>query len=296
MSTPENYVDARGADAYSIARHGPDGAILLDPYFLRHLNNLAPGKRVIDIGCGAAPWTVHAAKAGATAVNGFDNSEHMLVKAKKAISHAQDTIRSIITIGFGTVKELPEDDASYDLALSLNVGCALPSIGEENDGTLSEHMAEMFRVLLPGGHGIITAPANLGIIFTTWGSENKKIIELKEQLKGVTSDLEVHDRLATYNEVLRATVVNYVGQYAVAECVDDIKVGMPILRKIPGLVVPNFVHDSEEYKTAIAKSGLQIVKTDAPMLQKDQCNQETGLGEQYTQYNPFVIYLVKKPL
>src|SRR5579872_1850499 len=65
-----------GAEAYAFNRHGPDGSILLDPYFVPYLENLE-GKRMLDAGCGAAPWAIYAANHGAE-VFGIDIQKGMI--------------------------------------------------------------------------------------------------------------------------------------------------------------------------------------------------------------------------
>ena len=45
--------------AYDRMRHGPDGALFLDPYFMPFLINIE-GKTLLDAGCGAGPWSVFA--------------------------------------------------------------------------------------------------------------------------------------------------------------------------------------------------------------------------------------------
>ena len=47
----------------------------LDPMVGKILDEKAPGKRILDIGCGTGDWCYQAAKYGAKSVDGFDKQE-----------------------------------------------------------------------------------------------------------------------------------------------------------------------------------------------------------------------------
>ena len=51
----------------------------LDPMVGKILDEKAPGKRILDIGCGTGDWCYQAAKYGAKSVDGFDKQEKMAV-------------------------------------------------------------------------------------------------------------------------------------------------------------------------------------------------------------------------
>lgn len=54
----------RGIQTYAETKHGPDGAVFLDPYFIPYLLE-GDGELVLDAGCGAGPWALLAAEEGA---------------------------------------------------------------------------------------------------------------------------------------------------------------------------------------------------------------------------------------
>jgi 2-polyprenyl-3-methyl-5-hydroxy-6-metoxy-1,4-benzoquinol methylase len=128
----------RGIDTYAKMRHGPDGALFLDPYFIPHLMNLH-GQVLLDAGCGAGPWSILAAKNGAF-VHGIDIQEGMIEKAKQAALEEQ--VENSTDFRVGDVSLLPYPDNFFDKVLSINVGCNLPS--------LKLHLEELNRVLKSG--------------------------------------------------------------------------------------------------------------------------------------------------
>lgn len=290
-----DYVKNEGAKAYAENRHGPDGAILLDPFFMGHITDKVPGMKVIDIGTGAGPWAIRAAHLGARAVTGFDSSLPMLDQANQAIAQQSEEVARLLDVQFGTVRELPIEEGSFDVALSLNVGCALPSFqsdDRENGGTLSEHFAELNRVLIPGGFGIVTAPTSLGMIYTASGDEETIITELEERVRLAESDDDLRRTVGALDNVLRATVLRRRGEFQIAQP-SDLSRGVKISRKIPGLVVPNFAHTTIEYEDAFADVGLKIVDAAKPKLTPEEAK-DNNLGSSYTQQSPFATYLVQK--
>lgn len=288
------FVNDAGAQAYALARHGSDGAKLLDPVFTEYMRDACPGNGVIDIGFGAAPWAIEAKKYGAAIVRGFDNSPHMLDQARRAIAEAGMTGR--ITVESGTVKNLPVESGAFAVALSLNVGCALPSYEEDDEqgsGTLADHFGEMKRVLEHGGVAIVAAPVSLETPFTAYGKdEDAKLVAFDEAL-GEAVDVEaVKKAVGSNGDVLRATIIEGEGTFRIAQP-EEVWIGRKVLRKIPGLVVPNYAHTEVEYETAITDAGLEIVEMKKPTLANEAEAQKLGLGRQYVEKNPFAIYLLR---
>ena len=56
---------------------------------------------------------------------------------------------STVSIRLGDVKNMPYDDNSFDIALSIFVTCELPI------KVISEHFKELHRVLVPGGKALM---------------------------------------------------------------------------------------------------------------------------------------------
>lgn len=291
------YVNAAGAEAYAKARHGLDGATLLDPVFQEYMRDFCPDNTVVDIGCGAMPWAIYAMKrCGAAAVSGYDSSPQMLSQAEQALTGAG--IEGEITVRYGTVKDLPVESDTFTVALSLNVGCALPTRetdDRQQTGTLFEHFNELERVLDYGGVAVVTAPVSLKIPFTTHGDEEAKLIAFDEALRDAESIEEVRQAVGDNEDVLRATIIESDGTFRIAKS-EEVRIGREVLRKIPGLVVPNYVHDQAEYEAAMVAAGLHIVQRKTPTLASEAEAKKIGLGRQYIDHNPFAIYMLRKTI
>jgi arsenite methyltransferase len=106
------------------------------------LSELAPGERVVDVGCGAGTDTLVAAQmVGASGrVTGIDMTHEMLEKARRA---AGEMGMANVELVEGEVEHLPFEDASFDVVISNGVIDLIP----DKDAVFSE----IFRVLEPGG-------------------------------------------------------------------------------------------------------------------------------------------------
>ena len=159
-----------GIDTYAKMRHGADGKLFLDPYFLPYLKE-TEGQSLLDAGCGAGPWAIFAADHGAM-VYGIDIQENMIEKAKLAALEAKVEDKTRFEVG--DVGHLPYPNDFFDKAISLNVGCNLPS--------LESHIKELKRVIKKGGSALLTAPSSFGIVFTDGTHSDEKVIEHIHQL------------------------------------------------------------------------------------------------------------------
>ena len=116
----------------------------LDPTVGKFLETEAPGKKILDIGCGTGDWSYQAARCGAKSVDGFDKHEKMVELAKQATSQF-DTVN----IRSGDVMNMPYDDNTFDIAISIFVTCELPI------EIIPKHFKELHRVLIPGGKALV---------------------------------------------------------------------------------------------------------------------------------------------
>jgi len=133
-----------------IDRGAPERELLLDPVMLRLCGDVA-GARVLDVGCGEGRFCRMMASRGATAV-GIDPTAAMIRAAKgRDVGGACDYVRA-------AGERQPFADATFDLVLSY---VTLVDIEGYRDA-----IAEMARVLRPGGHLVV---ANLSFVTASAG-------------------------------------------------------------------------------------------------------------------------------
>lgn len=108
--------------------------------------DLAPGARALEIGCGVGLLACEVAKAGARVV-AIDTAPEMLALARR---HAQAVGQAErITFRIGDAHALDYADGSFDICAALGV---VPWLH-----TPARALAEMHRVLRPGGHLVVSA-------------------------------------------------------------------------------------------------------------------------------------------
>jgi len=297
------YYEKESPLAYATHRHGPDGALFLDPYFIPYLLNLE-GQQVLDAGCGTGPWAIYAAENGAE-VFALDLQEKMIELAKEAVKAAGANDK--VTLALGDVADLPCTSDFFDRSLSINVGCNLPSttkVYEKMKG-LGPHIKEMARVLKDGGIAVVTAPASFGTVFTDGTAQEKVYEHISKVLGKITlnpSSGEIIDQLNELKEVYRATFAKKNGKLALITDEKQMVPGEEIWRKLPGLTVPNRYHPESEYLQEFADAGLKVKECFRPQfsnhLERLKYNASMPnakqLGEEYIEHYPFVIFCLIK--
>lgn len=286
-----------GVKQYASIKHGPDGALFLDPYFLPFIENVK-NQRILDAGCGAAPWAIYAAMHGAF-VDGIDIQETMIDKGKEAIIKAG--LENQVVLEIGSVTYLPYHDASFDKAISINVGCNLPSQNNE----LSIHLTELARVLKEKGRVIITAPASFGITFTSGRQELQEILMDSEQALNkidANDPSSIANHLSSLNDIYRATFVNDNGKLKLITNENELENGQTIWRKLPGMIVPNYYHSEEEYINKAIQAGFNIINIEKPKFNSklelteynENSPEELKMGDAYVDHNAFIIIELEK--
>ena len=106
------------------------------------LGRLAPGERVLDVGCGAGTDSLVAAQMVGPdgSVTGIDMTPEMLAKARNSAAEMQAEHVEFVD---AEAERLPFADASFDVVISNGVIDLIP----DKEAVFSE----VFRVLRPGG-------------------------------------------------------------------------------------------------------------------------------------------------
>lgn len=121
--------------------------------------NLAPGTRLLDVGCGAGQLTIPAARRGIK-VTALDLAANLVEQAREK-AKAEGLVAQIEQ---GDAEALPYDDASFDVVMSL--------IGSMFAPRPELVAAEMIRVCAPGGRilmGNWTPEGHVGQMFKAIG-------------------------------------------------------------------------------------------------------------------------------
>jgi SAM-dependent methyltransferase len=114
--------------------------------FLERLLGAGEGRRLLDVGCGTGHHLADLTQRGFE-VSGVDGSAEMLDHARR-LNPGRD-------LRLADVNALPFGDASFDVVLSVEVLRYLARPGEA--------IAEMARVLKPGGFALVTAAPLFGL-------------------------------------------------------------------------------------------------------------------------------------
>ncbi len=131
--------------------------------------HIAPGERVLDVGCGTGELTMRAkARTGAAgSVTGIDAAPEMIAVARQKAARA----RLDVAYHVAAVEALPFPDATFDVVLSSLMMHHLP------EDLKPRALAEMRRVLKPGGRALVVdftpPPARLGRLALVWLSHRR---------------------------------------------------------------------------------------------------------------------------
>lgn len=288
---------SRAIEAYAKFAHGLDMAYFLDPFIAQGLDK-QKGKKVLDAGCGAAPWSIYAASKGAL-VDAIDLQPGMILKAKEAILQAGLATKIYAFVGDAT--NLPyKTKPLFDHAISINVGCNLPS------SVFYHHFSQLEMVLKDEGTVDIAVPDSLDVVFTDGSSTTQKV---NQHIESVLSKLpdnptreQIQDQLILLKEVVSATFYIKNKRLVLLAKGTELESGTPIWRKLAAVTIPNFYHSESEYIAATHYFGLTLIGFSRKSFHSDKertdfnavHNGHPKLGEEYVGNSPFVVYHVQK--
>ena len=130
------------ARRYDILNHLLSAGI--DAYWRRRaISRLRPetGGRILDVATGTADFAIAAARLAPREIVGIDIAEEMLALGRKKLSARG--LAGLVSLRKGEAENLPFPDATFD--------AAIVAFGARNFESLDAGLAEMRRVLRPGG-------------------------------------------------------------------------------------------------------------------------------------------------
>ena len=288
---------AAQVEAFVKNRYGILGAAFLHSAITKDIRNLVSGKRVLDIGCGAGNWCLTAAQYGAKSVDGFDIQPEMVELAKQATSHLD-----MIHIQVGDAADMPYDDDSFDVAISLFVACNLSS------EVCLKHFKQLYRVLAPGGKAVL-------LVHTDWSHSKlytkKKVgpAAVEYSVAQILRRLPKYPNTAQVAEAFRHTddilticfALDKTGSIFYVTNTNQLTDGQPIWRKSEMMTYPNFFYSERMITTELLSNGFNIDTTENPYTKEmltiyNSSNPMNILGSEYVTYPTALIHLVSKPL
>ena len=277
-------------------KHGAIGEAFYDPFIAQNLRTLVHGKRVLDIGCGVGNWCYLAAQYGAVTVDGFDIQEEMVKLAKQATSHLDQ-----VHIQVGDAVNVPYDNASFDVALSLFVTCNL------SPEAYAKHFQELYQVLVPGGKIILLALTDHchSRLYTKIGADpaivEKDIAQILAKLPKFPTTAQVTEAFQNNNDIyLTCFAVDAQGDVFHIKDISQLSHGQPIWRQTEVMIFPSFFYSDQSTTAHILAAGLHIdnVKnyfTEERRVAYNSKNPEIYLHKECVQ-NPLVLaYYISKP-
>ena len=259
------------------------------PALKEFLKAEAPGKNVLDIGCGSGDWACLAAECGAKSVDGFDIQEGMVELAKQVTAQY-----SSVNICVGDVMAMPYDDNTFDAAISIFVTCNLCI------EALTEHFEELNRVLVPGGRALVLNLSNPAFqkLSLIAGADEKavreKINQALEELPNFPSQLQINKGLGGLDEILRACFTKDIfGSVYLVENVHQMTIGQAVWSKTQILPFPNYYYDDQFMTDVTVAAGLHIdyvenFCTEERRIAYNSTNPETRISKTITE-NPYAL-------
>ena len=277
-------------------KHGAIGEAFLDPAITQRYKPLVYGKKVLDIGCGTGEWCYLAAKCGAKTIDGLDIQEEMVKRAKQATSGLDK-----VHIQVGNASDMPYDDASFDVAISLFVSCNIPP------SAFKKYFQELHRVLAPGGKAILLIP-------TDW-SHSKLYIKMEvdstiveNEIAQITAKIPKYPTTAQVIEAFKGThnilncclAVNDEGDVFHVTDISQLTHGQPVWKPTDVMVFPNYFYSDQSSITHILEAGLHIDSienhcTEEKRVAYNKTNPSIPLSKILVQEPTALVYYVSRP-
>ena len=281
-------------------RHGIIGDAFADAAIAESLKSLVPGKRVLDVGCGVGDWCCLAAQYGAKSVDGFDIQPEMVKLAKQATSHLQDMVH----IQVGDVADMPYDDNSFDVAISLFVTCNL------SPKVYAKHFTELYRVLAPGGKAVLLFPDDWCHIklYTRIDADpaivEDEITQILSTVPRYPTTAQVTEAFKNARDILIACLmVDQNGKlfHVTAKSASKITNGQPMWRKTELITFPNFFYSDQSNVEHLHSAGFHIDQianycTDERRLAYNKKKSAIPLSKEFVSHPPAMVHYVSKPI
>ncbi len=202
MAKDKQYIPALGVDWLTPLYDPLLLWVMREEQFKRHLirqARIAPGHRVLDLGCGTATLTIMLKQTHPEAtVIGLDGDPKVLEIGRTKARQAGVEI----TLDEGMAYQLPYPDQSFDRALSSLV------LHHLNTTNKQRTLGEVYRVLRPGGELHVV---DFGKPHTAWGRLLAPVIwrfeQASDNIKGLLPDMFWQAGFAQVEEPARFALI-----------------------------------------------------------------------------------------
>ena len=268
-----------------------------DPTIGKFLETKAPGKRILDIGCGTGNWCCEAAQYGAVSVEGFDKEEKMVEAAKQATSQF-----NAVNIQLADVMNMPYNDNTFDIALSIYITSELPV------EKLSIHFSELHRVLVPGGQALVvnhSSPSFYRMYLMSGANEEvvqKKIDQILPHIPDHPTRQQVSKAFEDLREVVRLCFAcNKNGSLFQVKDENQLVIGQRVFLKSLVLTFSDYYYSDQFLVDQTRAAGLRIDKienvyTEERRLVQNIQNPDTPYSKDVIDYPFCLLYHISKPI
>ena len=282
---------------FSNGKHGIFGEAFFDSQIAQIIRLLVPGKRVLDVGCGVGDWCCLASQCGAKTVDGFDIQVGMVNLAKQATSHLDN-----VHIQLGDAADMPYEDASFDVAMSLFVTCNL------SPDAFDKHFQELYRVLAPGAKAILLIPTDWSHcgLYTKFEANpvivESNITRILSEVPRHPTTTEVTNAFKEENDILMcSSAVDAEGKIFLINDTNQLKHGQPIWRRTEVMTFPNFFYSDYSNKTGVIAAGFCIDSinnyfTEERRITHNSKESKLVLNKKCVENPLALVYCISKPV
>ncbi|XP_065905049.1 uncharacterized protein [Dysidea avara] len=299
MSTDQVHADkyvSTEVELYSVNNTSePTKQAFFFPTIKKYLSSEAPGKKVLDIGCGTGDWTKYAAECGAKSVDGFDISEEMVELSKQATAGLIN-----VTICVGDATNMTYGNNRFDIALSFYITCVL------HKEAFTTHFTELHRVLVPGGKAVVLnlARSAFDVMFLKEHTDQvmveKNIKTALETLPRNPTNQQINEALADLHDVVLVTfTLDSTGHLYRVTDVNQLTNGQVVWIKTQIMVFPDYYYSADYINEQIKTAGLSIdyiehYFTEERRISYNNSKPRIKLERYITEDPPFLLYHLSK--
>ena len=269
--------------------------VFLNPTVGYFLKAEVPGKRILDIGCGKGYWCCQAARYGAKSVDGFDRQETMVKLAKQATSQFK-----MVNIRLGDIINMPYDDNSFDIALSIHVTNVLPI------QALSKHFMELHRVLAPGGKALVLNLSNPAFqTILTEGANEATVQDNIDQILNCIPDHPSQQQISNALKGLHGVVCTCFaydknGSLFHVKDANQLVNGQATVRKTYISTFPDFFYDDHFLVDQTMATGLHVDWSENIFIEERRImhnilNPEAPFSKDIVDHPFYLLHYISKP-